>query len=64
MSFFYKAVEEKKNVGHLETLMRQAECKRSELTLEDKERFIETHADVLGRVLFIYAKLNPGVRYV
>lgn len=27
-------------------------------------KYIETHSDVLGRVLFIYAKLNPGIRYV
>ena len=25
--------------------------------------YIETHSDVLARILFIYAKLNPGVRY-
>jgi len=25
---------------------------------------LETHADVLHRILFIYAKLNPGVKYV
>lgn len=36
MSFFYKAVEQIKNVNSMEILMRQAECKRSELTLEDK----------------------------
>jgi hypothetical protein len=66
LSFFYKAVDTSKNINldNLNILMRQAECKRSELTLDDKERFIETHADVLARVLFIYAKLNPGVKYV
>jgi len=26
--------------------------------------YIETHGDVLHRVLFIYAKLNPGIKYV
>jgi hypothetical protein len=25
---------------------------------------VEKHADVIARILFIYAKLNPGVRYV
>lgn len=29
-----------------------------------KEKYIESHADVLARVLFIYAKLNQGVKYV
>lgn len=30
----------------------------------DRVNYIETHADVLSRILFIYAKLNPGVLYV
>ncbi|CDW78172.1 tbc1 domain family member 13 [Stylonychia lemnae] len=64
LSFFYQAVDNNKNVNNMDLLMKQAECKRSELTLEQKEKFIETHADVLLRVLFIYAKLNPGIRYV
>ncbi len=44
--------------------MRQAECKKAELTAIDRELYIETHSDVLARVLFIYAKLNPGIKYV
>jgi hypothetical protein len=44
--------------------MKQAECKKSELTPADRVAYIETHADVLARVLFIYAKLNPGIKYV
>lgn len=31
---------------------------------EDKAKYIESHADVLHRILFIYAKLNPGIKYV
>ena len=26
--------------------------------------YIETHADILAKILFIYAKLNPGIKYV
>jgi hypothetical protein len=44
--------------------MKQAECKRAELSAADRVNYIETHADVLARVLFIYAKLNPGIKYV
>jgi hypothetical protein len=44
--------------------MRQAECKKAELSAQDRELYIDTHADVLAQVLFIYAKLNPGVKYV
>lgn len=63
MSFFYKAVDECQNI-HLDRLLKQAETKKAELSLEDRKNYIETHADVLARVLFIYAKLNPGVKYV
>jgi len=44
--------------------MKQADCKKAELSASDKEGYIETHSDVLARVLFIYAKLNPGIKYV
>ena len=63
LSFFYKALDEKQN-NQIDILMKQADCKKSELTAADRERYIETHADVLSRVLFIYAKLNPGIKYV
>ena len=63
MSFFYKAVDSTLNYD-LERLLRQAEQKKAELSVEDKANYIETHADVLARILFVYAKLNPGIRYV
>lgn len=44
--------------------MKQAEFKKAELSANDRELYIETHSDVLARVLFIYAKLNPGIKYV
>jgi hypothetical protein len=47
-----------------EVLLKQAELKKFDLSIEDKKNYIETHADALSRVLFIYAKLNPGIRYV
>jgi hypothetical protein len=31
---------------------------------DDRQNYIETHADVLHRILFIYAKLNQGIKYV
>ncbi len=63
LSFFYKAIDNTQN-GQIDQLMKQAECKKSELTNQDKANYIETHSDVLARVLFIYAKLNHGIRYV
>ena len=38
--------------------------KKADLCGFYRTNYIETHADVLSRVLFIYAKLNPGVMYV
>ena len=29
-----------------------------------KQNYIFTHADVMSRILFLYARLNPGVMYV
>ena len=34
------------------------------MTQEDRDKRIETHSDILTRILFVYAKLNPGVKYV
>lgn len=64
IALFMKALKDEESVKHWERLQRQAELKKSELTTEDRENYIETHADILSRILFIYAKLNPGIRYV
>ena len=37
--------------------------KQADLNDDDKENYIEVHADSLSRILFIYAKLNPGIKY-
>jgi hypothetical protein len=44
-------------------LKRQDNYKRSEFNQDDKDFYIETHADNFTRILFIYAKLNPGIKY-
>jgi len=48
----------------LERLEMQAHTKKGDLTQEDVNNYIESHSDCLARVLFIYASLNKGVRYV
>lgn len=63
MAFFHMAVDPTKN-DQVDRLMMQADTKKADLSAKDIELYIETHADVLARVLFIYAKLNPGIRYV
>lgn len=63
ISFFIEAVDSSKNHDK-DQLKRQAEVKKAHLHGDVRLNYIETHADVLARVLFIYGKLNPGVRYV
>ena len=66
MNFFYLAVDSSRNVSpeDLARLQHQAEKKKSDLKPDDLKNYIESHADILHRVLFIYAKLNPGIKYV
>ena len=66
MNFFYLAVDSSRNVSpeDLARLQNQADKKKSDLKPDDLKNYIESHADILHRVLFIYAKLNPGIKYV
>ena len=63
MTFFIEAVDKSKN-RNKDQLKKQAEVKKAHLLGDARLNYIETHSDVLARILFIYAKLNPGVRYV
>ena len=38
--------------------------KKADLNGYFKKHYIITHADVMSRILFLYARLNPGVMYV
>ena len=35
-----------------------------EYTTEMLDDYIYTHSDILARILFVYAKLNAGLKYV
>lgn len=35
-----------------------------DLTADDLDHYIKTHSDILARILFVYAKLNAGLKYV
>jgi len=63
MQFFSDAFDDSQR-DQKEQLMRQAEYKKSDLNGYFKEHYIFTHADVMSRILFLYARLNPGVMYV
>ena len=63
MDFFTDAVDPAKRCFK-EQLAAQAEFKKADLCGNDRLNYIETHADILSKLLFIYAKLNPGVKYV
>ena len=42
----------------------QQHTKKSDLSTDDVNNFIEAHSDALARILFIYARLNAGIKYV
>ena len=42
----------------------QQHTKKSDLSTDDVNNFIEAHSDALARILFIYARLNSGIKYV
>jgi len=42
----------------------QHHTKKSDLTHDEIVNYIESHSDGLARVLFIYASLNKGIKYV
>lgn len=48
----------------IERLEKQAYTKKSDLSADDVKNYIESHSDLLARVLFIYANLNKGIKYV
>lgn len=65
LGFFCMALDPLRNSREdLERLERQSHTKKCDLSQEDVTNYIESHSDCLARVLFIYASLNKGVRYV
>jgi len=63
-ALFMRALKDEDTNKNWDRLLRQAELKKSELTAEDRQNYIESHGDIISRILFIYAKLNPGIKYV
>lgn len=47
----------------MERLEMQSHTKKADLTHDDIINYIESHSDGLARLLFIYAKLNTGIKY-
>ena len=63
MQFFTDSFDEKDR-DKKDQLKKQAEYRKAELHGNFKRNYIITHADVMSRILFLYARLNPGVMYV
>ena len=63
LDFFTDAVDPKQR-KYKDQLRAQAEHKQADLLGNHRLHYIQTHADILAKILFIYAKLNPGVKYV
>ena len=65
LAFFMQAVDPSRNSQEdMARLEMQQHTKKSDLSTEDVNNFIEAHSDALARILFIYAKLNAGIKYV
>ena len=65
LMFFQMAVDPSKNSQEeVKRLEMQAATKKSDLSPDDIANYIESHADCMARILFVYAKLNKGIRYV
>ena len=65
MAFFMMAVDPDRNKAEdVERLEMQSHTKKSDLSRDDIQNYIESHSDALARVLFIYAQLNKGIKYV
>jgi len=65
MSFFFMPVNKNEMQNYNSNdIVEQAENKRNKPFPDNTKVRIETHADVLTRILYIYAKLNPEVRYI
>lgn len=62
VAFFHMAINS--DCKDSERLLRQAQTKKGELSKDDIENYVESHSDAIARILFMYAKLNPGIRYV
>ena len=63
MQFFTDAFHDKDR-ENTEQLKKQAAFRKADLVGYFKQNYIITHADVMSRILFLYARLNPGVVYV
>ena len=63
LDFFTDALDPNKRQFKTQ-LKKQSEYKKADLCGDDRINYIETHADILAKILFIYAKLNPGLKYV
>jgi hypothetical protein len=42
----------------------QFDIRKMEMTQEERDKYIYTNSDPFADVLFLYAKLNPGINYV
>jgi len=63
VSFFIEPVDKNKKFDSSQ-LYELAQLRKTELSLEQQQNYVMTHADVLGRILYIYGCRHPDVLYV
>ena len=65
LAFFMQAIDPNRHSAEdMARLEMQQHTKKSDLSSEDVNNFIEAHSDALARILFIFARLNMGIKYV
>eukprot|EP00826_Nyctotherus_ovalis_P046976 TRINITY_DN5350_c0_g5_i2.p1 TRINITY_DN5350_c0_g5~~TRINITY_DN5350_c0_g5_i2.p1 ORF type:complete len:420 (+),score=110.05 TRINITY_DN5350_c0_g5_i2:71-1330(+) len=63
VAFFIEPVDKRSGIdpGFLYEL---TQFRKMELTAEQQKNYVYTHADILGRILYIYGCRHPQIRYV
>ena len=65
LAFFMQSIDPNRNSREdMDRLEMQLHTRKSDLSTEDVNLYIESHSDALARILFIYARLNKGIKYV
>jgi len=63
VAFFMEPADKKPGID-LEKLYEISQLRKVDLTPEQQKDYIMTHADILGRILYIYGCRHPDVMYV
>lgn len=66
IGFFIKPLKLNRELSEQERKQVDQQFDMTKITMTESEKasYIETHSDPFFTILFVYAKLNPGINYV